>query len=177
MRACFTSHRANRLRRERIHIDPVVVILVIRYVRNALDDVRTICRDQIAHVRGNRRHCIQDRKRHARLVQGQDEVRNISESNVVLMVGAPQTDFTQSVIGPDGNTAPATPLGAKLRSVVPNGSHVMITLPPQETVSSTWTLSDLVDFSKSGRYRVTVSRHFDNINETDASNSIDIDIP
>jgi hypothetical protein len=93
------------------------------------------------------------------------------------MVAAPQTDFTQSVIDPDGNTAPATPLGAKLRSVVPNGSHVMITLPPQETVSSTWTLSDLVDFSKSGRYRVTMSRHFDNINETDTSNSIDIDIP
>jgi hypothetical protein len=52
----------------------------------------------------------------------------------------------------------------------------MITVPPQETFSSTWTLSDLVDFSKSGRYRVTVSRHFDNINETDTSNSIDIDI-
>ena len=112
-----------------------------------------------------------------RSVQVRTEVRNISESNVVLMVAAPQTDFTQSVIDSDGNTAPATPLGAKLRSVVPNGSHVMITLPPQETVSSTWTLSDLVDFSKSGRYRVTMSRHFDNINETDTSNSIDIDIP
>jgi hypothetical protein len=93
------------------------------------------------------------------------------------MVAAPQTDFTLTVIGPDGKTAPATQLGAKLRSVPLNGSHVMITLPPQETISSTWTLSDLVDFSKSGRYRVTVSRHFDNINETDTSNSIDIDIP
>ena len=112
-----------------------------------------------------------------RSVQVRTEVRNISQSNVALMVAAPQTDFTLSVIGPDGKTAPATQLGTKLRSVPLIGSHVMITLPPQETISSTWTLSDLVDFSKSGRYRVTVSRHFDNINETDTSNSIDIDIP
>jgi hypothetical protein len=112
-----------------------------------------------------------------RSVHVRTEVRNISQSNVALMVAAPQTDFTLSVIGPDERTAPATQLGMKLRSVVPNGSHVMITLPPQETFSRTWTLSDLVDFSKSGRYRVTVSRHFDNINETDTSNSIDIDIP
>jgi uncharacterized protein (DUF58 family) len=112
-----------------------------------------------------------------RSVQVRIEVRNISQSNVALMVAAPQTDFTLSVIGPDGRKAPATQLGTKLRSVVPNGSHVMITLPPQETSSRTWTLSDLVDFSKSGRYRVTVSQHFDNINETDTSNSIDIDIP
>jgi hypothetical protein len=112
-----------------------------------------------------------------RSVQVRTEVQNISQSNVALMVAAPQTDYTLSVIGPDGKTAPATQLGTKLRSVPPNGSHVMITLPPQETISSTWTLSDLVDFSKSGRYRVTVSRHFDNINETDTSNSIDIDIP
>ena len=110
-----------------------------------------------------------------RSVQVRTEVRNISQSNVALIVAAPQTDFTLSVIGPDGT--PATRLGTKLRSVVPNGSRVMITLPPQETFSSAWTLSDLVDFSKSGRYRVTVSRHFDNINETDTSNSIDIDIP
>ena len=112
-----------------------------------------------------------------RNVQVCTEIRNISQSNVALTVGAPQTDFTLSIIGPDGKTAPATRLGTKLRSVVPNGSRVLITLPPQETLSRTWTLSDLVDFSKSGRYRVTVSRHFDNINETDTSNSIDIDIP
>jgi hypothetical protein len=110
-------------------------------------------------------------------VQVRIEVRNISQGNVAVVVAAPQADFTLSIIGPDGKTAPATALGTKLRSVLPNGSRVLITLPPQEAFSRTWTLSDLVDFSKSGRYRVRVSRHFDNINETDTSNSIEIDIP
>ena len=44
-----------------------------------------------------------------RSVQVRTEVRNISESNVVLMVAAPQTDFTQNVIGPDGNADGAFP--------------------------------------------------------------------
>jgi len=37
-----------------------------------------------------------------RSVQVRTEIRNISQSNVVLMVAAPQADFTLSVIGPDG---------------------------------------------------------------------------
>ena len=112
-----------------------------------------------------------------RNIQIRTEIRNISQRDVTVMLSAPETEFTVQVIGPDGKPAPATQLGEKLRSVVPNGSQVLVTLPRHQTVSRTWTISNVVDFSKSGRYRVTVLRHFDSINETDTSNSIDVAVP
>jgi hypothetical protein len=94
-----------------------------------------------------------------------------------MIASAPEQDFTFTVVGPDGRAAALTKRGENRRSIPPNGSHVLVTLPPQQTVSRTFILSDMVDFSTSGTYRVAVSRHFDTINETATSNTVEVKIP
>ena len=105
------------------------------------------------------------------------ELKNTSEQDVTLIFSAPEQDFTFTVVGPDGRAAAITKRGENRRSTPPNGSHVLVTLPPQQTVSRTCILSDMVDFSRSGTYRVAVSRHFDTISETASSNTVEVKIP
>ena len=56
-------------------------------------------------------------------------------------------------------------------------SQILVTLPPRQVISKARTLSDWVDLTQPGRYRITASRHFDTVDETDVSNIIEVSIP
>lgn len=113
----------------------------------------------------------------SRDVQIRTEIRNISRRDVAVMVSSPENDFVFTVVGPDGRPAALTRRGLEWQSRVPNGSHVLVTLPPAQSVSEICVLSDLVDFSRPGTYRVVASRRFETINETVISNAIEINVP
>ena len=102
------------------------------------------------------------------------EIKNVSEQPIEVLRGSAVRDFTITVLGPDKKPAKLTEGGERSRSLVPNGSQILTTLPPQQSLSHEWNLSDDFDFSRPGTYRVTVSRKFDSINEIDTSNTIEI---
>jgi hypothetical protein len=81
------------------------------------------------------------------------------------------------VISPDGKPAKPSQEAQRLRSLAPNGSQVLVTLPPQQSISYEWDLSDDFDFAQRGTYRATVARKVETINEIDTSNTIEIKQP
>ncbi|MBV9397869.1 MAG: hypothetical protein JO062_07810 [Bryobacterales bacterium] len=113
----------------------------------------------------------------ARSVQVRTEIKNVSGQDVSLLLSSPQDDFTFTVVGPDGTLAAMTRRAEARPSTVPNGSHILVTLPPQQAITRICSLSDIIDFSRPGTYRVAVSRRFEAINETQVSNTIEVKIP
>lgn len=108
-------------------------------------------------------------------------ITNISQQNVdVLMSSNHELQYTFSVIGPDGRPAPPTKDAEKLRRTPRgSGSQQLFTLKPGQSASwGVHPLSDLVDFSKPGTYRITATRHFGApIDETDSSNVLEVNVP
>jgi hypothetical protein len=111
------------------------------------------------------------------IVRVRAEIKNISEEPIDVMRASPSRDFTVTVVGPDKKPAALTVAAERSHSMVPNGTQILVTLPPQQSISYVWNLSDDVDFSQHGTYRVTLSRRFDTINEVDTSNSIEVKQP
>jgi hypothetical protein len=112
---------------------------------------------KLEEVRGSAEHIVRVRA----------EIKNISEEPIDVMRASPSRDFTVTVVGPDKKPAALTLAAERSHSVVPNGSQILVTLPPQQSISYEWNLSD----------DVTLSRRFDTINEVDTSNSIEVKQP
>jgi hypothetical protein len=105
-------------------------------------------------------------------------VTNISQQAVDLLFPfVPEMQYTFAVVGPDGRPAPPTKDVEERRRIA--GSQRFATLAPGQTDSSGWCpLSDLVDFSRPGTYRITATRHFgEGLDETDTSNVLEVKIP
>jgi hypothetical protein len=76
----------------------------------------------------------------------------------VVASSVPELQYRFAVVGPDGRPAPPT-RDAAGRKV--SGSEVGLLLEPGQSRSFGYTpLSDLVDFSRPGTYRITATRHF-----------------
>ncbi len=106
------------------------------------------------------------------------DVKNVSPQAVRIGSTYAAWVYKIYVTGPDGRPAPFTEFEKKVRSgeALQNGSQVLVTLPPDEVTSETWNLSDYVDFSRPGTYKVKLGRTFESIKETDVSNTITITI-
>ena len=104
---------------------------------------------KLEEVRGSAEHIVRVRA----------EIKNISEEPIDVMRASPSRDFTVTVVGPDKKPAALTLAAERSHSVVPNGSQILITLPPQHSISYEWNLSDDVDFSQHGTYRVLIKKH------------------
>jgi hypothetical protein len=50
----------------------------------------------------------------------------------------------------------------------------MVTLQPGETRVDTWAIDDFFEFTRPGRYFVTVRRDFEAAHEADSSNTLEI---
>ncbi len=106
-------------------------------------------------------------------------VTNISQQAVDVLLTSDPVQNKFAVVGPDGKPAP--PLrDAEERSVgLSAGSKPTVSLAPGR--SRVWgyiSLSDLVDFSRPGTYRITATRHFDApLDETDSSNVLEVKVP
>jgi hypothetical protein len=106
-------------------------------------------------------------------------VTNISQQDVdVSFSAAPEFQYTFAVVGPDGRPAPPT-RDAEERSRGRGGSQKLDTLAPGQSRSWGYApLSDVVDFSRPGTYRITATRHFDApLDETDSSNVLEVKVP
>jgi hypothetical protein len=88
-------------------------------------------------------------------------VTNISQQTVeVLLSGVPERLYTFAVVGPDGRPAPPTIDAGKHRRTLAF-SEVLYPLAPGETGTyGYYPLSDVVDFSRPGTYRITATHHF-----------------
>jgi hypothetical protein len=114
-------------------------------------------------------------------------VTNISlETLLVPMSDVPELDYRFTVIGPDGRPAPPTPDAEKhLRKI--QFSNGLITLAPGESHAlGGLVISDVVDFSRPGTYRITATRHYDSktwsiasapLDETDTSDVLEVKVP
>jgi hypothetical protein len=106
-------------------------------------------------------------------------VTNISQQDVDVLLTSDPVQNKFAVIGPDGK--PSAPFrDAEERSVgLSAGSKPTVSLAPGR--SRVWgyiSLSDLVDFSRPGTYRITATRHFDApLDETDSSNVLEVKVP
>jgi hypothetical protein len=108
-------------------------------------------------------------------------VTNISQQNLEVPISAAGSEYVFAVVGPDGRTAPPTSDTEKQRRrfLTGSGSRRIVTLAPGQSVArGSSLLSDFVDFSKPGTYRITATRHFaPPIDETDTSDVLEIKIP
>jgi hypothetical protein len=115
-------------------------------------------------------------------------VTNISQQNVDVLLTSDPFQNRFAVVGPDGRPAPPTKDAEELRVRLSAGSKPSVLLAPGR--SRAWgyiPLSDLVDFSRPGTYRITVTRHFDAktqipgrgapLDETDSSNVLEVKVP
>jgi hypothetical protein len=108
-------------------------------------------------------------------------VTNISQQNLEVPVSADaDSEYTFAVAGPDGGPPPPTRDAEKQRRTPRgSGSRVVVSLAPGQSVAfGNSLLSDFVDFSKPGTYRITATRHFaPPIDETDTSDVLEIKVP
>jgi hypothetical protein len=87
-------------------------------------------------------------------------VTNTSQQAIgVVASSVPELQYTFAVVGPDGRPAPPTRDAEKHRRGV--FSEVGLLLAPGQSRAFGYTpLSDVVDFSRPGTYRITATRHF-----------------
>ena len=108
-------------------------------------------------------------------------VTNISQQNLEV-VFSPDADpeYAFAVVGPDGRPAPpARDAEKQRRTPRGSGSRVKERLAPGRSEAFGGSLlSDFMDFSKPGTYRITATRHFaPPIDETDTSDVLEVKIP
>ncbi len=106
-------------------------------------------------------------------------IANISQQDVdVLFAFDPVLQYSFEVVGPDGRPVPPTRDAEKRRARVATSQPGLRLAPGQRRSVSSYPLSDLVDFSRPGKYRITATRHFGApLDETDSSNVIEVTIP
>lgn len=89
-------------------------------------------------------------------------------------------EYAFAVVGPDGRPAPPARDAEKQRRT-PRGSgsrKVERLAPGRSDAFGNSLLSDFVDFSKPGTYRITATRRFaPPIDETDTSNVLEVEVP
>ncbi len=117
----------------------------------------------------------------ARAVWVRVRVTNISQQNLEVPFSADaDSEYTFAVVGPDGRPAPPAKDAEKQRRT-PRGSgsrQIESLAPGQSDAFGNSLLSDFVDFSKPGTYRITATRHFaPPIDETDSSDVFELKVP
>jgi hypothetical protein len=117
----------------------------------------------------------------ARAVWVRVRVTNISQQNLDVVFSADAySEYAFAVVGPDGRPAPPAGDAEKHRRTPRgSGSRTIERLAPgRGDAFGDSLLSDFVDFSKPGTYRITAMRHFDlPIDETDSSDVLEVKVP
>ena len=111
-------------------------------------------------------------------------VTNISPQTVLVPVSdVPELDYSFTVIGPDGRPAPPTRDAEKHLRTIQFSNGLARLAPGANCVSGYLRISDVVDFSRPGTYRITATRHYrvsfdgESLDETDSSNVLEVKVP
>src|SRR5437016_5078332 len=98
----FVPDSTYRLRGKCIDIDPVVVVLVGRRIRDPGNHVGTIHRHKVAHVRWNRSHAIQNGEGYTRLIEG--EQVGLPSADGELLHSAPGFSERKLIVQTEGKS-------------------------------------------------------------------------
>jgi hypothetical protein len=111
-------------------------------------------------------------------------VTNISPETVrVPISGVPELDYRFTVIGPDGRPAPPTPDAEKHLRKAQFSNGLADLAPGANCTSGSLRISDVVDFSRPGTYRITATRRYGSahdggsLDETVTSDVLEVKIP
>ena len=103
-------------------------------------------------------------------------IKNVSKHEVIIGVQNPLIDYPLTVTDFRGAPGLLSKRGKAGFSKDRPGSsrYVMVTLQPGETRVDTWAIDDFFEFTRPGRYFVTVRRDFEAAHEADSSNTLEI---
>jgi hypothetical protein len=111
-------------------------------------------------------------------------VTNISSETVrVPISGVPELDYRFTVIGPDGRPAPPTRDAEKHLRTIQFSNGLADLAPGASKALGGLRISDVVDFSRPGTYRITATRRYQSardggsLEETDTSDVLEVKVP
>lgn len=95
-------------------------------------------------------------------------LKNVSKTDVTIGVGDPVMDYKLTVEDGHGVSVPLSKYGREVFSKdrVRWTKYIMVTLGPGENHVDTWSIDNLFEFARPGRYSVSVSRQFRVANAT-----------
>ena len=111
-------------------------------------------------------------------------VTNTSQQTVVVPFSpVPELDYMFTIIGPDGRPAPPTRDAEEHRRTVQFSVVVHLLKPDESRTSGYFPMSDVVDFSRPGTYRITATRRYESardggsLDETVTSDVLEVKVP